>query len=148
MINRTPFSLSKYFFIAICAMLFSINSFAQTTLTVGDYKIEEVWIKMKDGTKLATDIYINTKLDKGEKMPVILEYIPYRKDEGRASRLSVYSYFLDRGYIFARVDIRGSGRSEGKLVQGEYSEQEQLDGEVIIDWLSKRPYCNGSVAMF
>ena len=52
-------------------MLFSINSFAQTTLTVGDYKIEEVWIKMKDGTKLATDIYINTKLDKGEKMPVI-----------------------------------------------------------------------------
>lgn len=122
-------------------------SSSQKVVSVGDYQIEEIWISMKDGTKLAADKY-TSKANKEERLPVVLEYIPYRKDQGRPRSLSVYSYFLDRGYIFVRVDIRGSGRSEGKVVSGEYSEQEQLDGEEIIDYLSNQKYSNGSVAMF
>jgi uncharacterized protein len=140
----------KHFGVCVCvAVMFagSNYSFAQKVITVGDYQIEEIWITMKDGTKLAADKY-TLKANKGKRLPVVLEYIPYRKDQGRPRSLSTYSYFLDREYIFVRVDIRGSGRSEGKVVDGEYSEQEQLDGEEIIDYLSKQKYSNGSVAMF
>ena len=47
-----------------------------------------------------------------------------------------------------RVDIRGTGNSEGRLIPYEYSEIEQEDGEVVIDWLSKQAWSNGNVGMF
>jgi len=46
------------------------------------------------------------------------------------------------------VDIRGTGTSDGVLVEYEYTDQEQEDGEVVIDWLSKQPWSNGNVGMF
>jgi len=120
----------------------------QTNETIVDgIKIKEVWITMKDRVSLAADLYSSVKTKETERLPVILEYLPYRKDESRAGRLGVYSYFVDHGYIITSVDIRGTGRSEGKLVDGEYSEQEQLDGEEIIDWLSKQDFSNGNIAM-
>jgi predicted acyl esterase len=82
------------------------------------------------------------------KFPVLLEYLPYRKDESRNSRFSLFSYFIARGYIVARVDIRGSGTSEGKLIEYEYTDKEQEDGEVVIDWLSKQAWSTGKVGMF
>jgi putative CocE/NonD family hydrolase len=48
----------------------------------------------------------------------------------------------------ARVDIRGTGQSEGRLVEYEYTDQEQLDGESVIDWLAKQPFSSGNVGMF
>jgi putative CocE/NonD family hydrolase len=79
---------------------------------------------------------------------VLLEYLPYRKDESRARNHRLYSYFVARGYVVARVDIRGTGKSEGKLIPYEYSESEQTDGDVVIDWLSRQPWSNGAVGMF
>ena len=142
MLNPTRVIKLKYMAICVCTLIMlSISnlSFAQKVV-VGTVQIEEIWITMEDGTKLAADLYTSINAKKDERLPVVLEYIPYRKDQGRAGRASTYSYFLDRGYVFVRVDIRGSGRSEGKVVDGEYSEQEQLDGEEIIDFLSKQKY--------
>ena len=88
----------KHFGVCVCvAVMFagSNYSFAQKVITVGDYQIEEIWITMKDGTKLAADKY-TLKANKGKRLPVVLEYIPYRKDQGRPRSLSTYSYFLDR----------------------------------------------------
>ena len=79
---------------------------------------------------------------------MLLEYLPYRKTEGRGRRYPLFSYFVERGYVVARVDIRGTGNSEGRLVEYEYTDQEQEDGEVVIDWLSKQPFSNGNVGMF
>ena len=84
----------------------------------------------------------------GEKFPVLLEYLPYRKTEARSRDYALYSYFVQRGYVVAAVDIRGTGNSEGRLIPYEYSEIEQRDGEVVIDWLSKQPWSNGKVGMF
>jgi hypothetical protein len=109
-------------------------------------EIREVMIPMLDGTRLAADLYIPEGAS--ERMPVLLEYLPYRKDEGRRNRFGLYAYFVDRGYVVARVDIRGTGNSEGKLVPYEYSEQEQADGELVIDWLSKQSFSNGNIGMF
>ena len=54
----------------------------------------------------------------------------------------------DQGYAVARVDIRGTGRSEGVTIPYEYSDIELDDGEVVIDWLSKQDWSTGSVGMF
>ena len=110
--------------------------------------IQEAWIPLPDGVRLAADLFVPTGGPPGERFPVLLEYLPYRKAEARARNYALYSYFVRRGYVVARVDIRGTGQSEGRLIAYEYTEQEQQDGESVIDWLSKQPFSSGSVGMF
>jgi hypothetical protein len=84
-----------------------------------------------------------------EKFPALLEYLPYRKDDGTAAGdYPKHAYFARRGYVSVRVDIRGFGASEGVPPEREYSEQEQVDGEQVIAWLARQPWCNGNVGMF
>jgi putative CocE/NonD family hydrolase len=111
-------------------------------------RMESGWIPMKDGIRLAVTLYMPNGGKAGEKFPAILEYHPYRKDDGTAQRdYELYSYFVRRGYVCARVDIRGFGNSEGVPTDREYSEQEQLDGLQIISWLAHQPWSNGNVGM-
>src|SRR5262245_59752060 len=109
---------------------------------------QEAWIPMRDGVRLAADVYLPTGGRSGERFPVLLEYLPYRKTEGRDRSQALYSYFVQRGYAVARVDIRGTGNSAGRLIPHEYSEIEQADGEVVIDWLSRQRFSTGKVGMF
>lgn len=108
---------------------------------------EEAWIPMPDGVRLAATLYLP---DEGSgPWPAVLEYLPYRKDDWTLERdLALYPYLVDRGYAGARVDIRGTGRSEGRLPDGEYSDQEQEDGEAVIAWLAAQPWSNGAVGMW
>ncbi len=126
------------------------NALAVEPPSAPDYEFEvgEVWIRMPDGVRLAADLYMPKETDTESRFPVLLEYDPYRKDESRSGRYSLYSYFAARGYIVARVDIRGTGRSEGRLIPHEYSDQELDDGEKVIEWLSKHSSSNGNVGMF
>ncbi|HSD69759.1 MAG TPA: CocE/NonD family hydrolase [Woeseiaceae bacterium] len=110
--------------------------------------IHEASIPMPDGVMLAADLYMPTGGAPDEKFPVLLEYLPYRKDESRGRNFSHFSYFVERGYVVARVDIRGTGNSEGRVIPYEYSDIEHEDGEVVIDWLSKADWSNGNVGMF
>jgi uncharacterized protein len=110
--------------------------------------LQEATILLPDGVRLATDLFLPSGGKQGERFPVLLEYLPYRKAEGRARNYALYSYFVRRGYVVARVDIRGTGNSEGRVIPHEYSEIEQRDGEVVIDWLSKQPFADGNVGMF
>jgi putative CocE/NonD family hydrolase len=111
-------------------------------------EITEVWIPMSDGIRLAADIYWPADVGDGDQYPVLLEYLPYRKDESRAQNYSLYSYFQDHGYIVARVDMRGTGNSEGVTIPYEYSDIELDDGEEVIDWLSRQKWSSGNVGMF
>ena len=111
-------------------------------------RMENTWIPMKDGIRLAVTLYMPDGGKAGEKFPAVLEYHPYRKDDGTAQRdYELYSYFVRRGYVCARVDIRGFGASEGVPTGREYSEQEQLDGLQIISWLAHQSWSNGNVGM-
>ena len=111
-------------------------------------KPREVMIPMLDGVHLAADLYFPPGMKSGEKFPVLLEYLPYRKNDERGSRYRMYSYFFNRGYVVARVDIRGTGNSQGRRIPYEYSDIELDDGEVVIDWLAKQKWSNGNVGMF
>jgi uncharacterized protein len=125
-----------------------VDAMEAASLPVYGIRIEQAWIPMSDGVRLAADLYMPTGGDASEHYPVLLEYLPYRKDESRNRNYALYSYFVRRGYVVARVDIRGTGNSEGRLIPYEYSDIENDDGEVVIDWLSKQAYSNGNVGMF
>jgi predicted acyl esterase len=110
--------------------------------------MENTWIPMQDGVRLAVTLYLPDGPKPEERFPAILEYHPYRKDDSSAARdYSFYAYFVRRGYVCARVDIRGFGTSEGIPTEREYSRQEQDDGMEIIRWLAHQPWSNGNVGM-
>ncbi|MDA3920796.1 MAG: CocE/NonD family hydrolase [Salinisphaera sp.] len=109
-------------------------------------ELDGVWITMADGVRLAARIWMPE--DAGDNpVPAILEYIPYRKSDHTRPRDDLnHPYFAGHGYASVRVDIRGSGDSEGMLVD-EYTEQELADGVAIIEWLASQPWCDGNVGM-
>jgi predicted acyl esterase len=112
-------------------------------------RMENAWIPMKDGIRLAATLYMPDGAKPGEKFPALLEYLPYRKDDDTAAEdYGKHAYFARRGYVSVRVDIRGFGTSEGVPPEREYSEQEQQDGEQVIHWLATQPWSNGNVGMF
>ncbi|RUW79763.1 MAG: CocE/NonD family hydrolase [Mesorhizobium sp.] len=109
-------------------------------------EIENVWIPMPDGVKLAARIWLPQ--DAGQNpVPAILEYLPYRKRDGTVGRDALHHpYFAGFGYAGVRVDMRGSGDSEG-VCKGEYLKQEQDDCLAVIEWLAQQSWCSGSVGM-
>jgi len=109
--------------------------------------IRETSIPMPDGVELAATLYLPPGAGAAP-VPVVLEYLPYRKDDSVGRNLELNSYLTRRGIAGARVDIRGTGRSDGDLPAGEYTEQEQADAEVVIAWLAGQPWCTGSVGMW
>jgi putative CocE/NonD family hydrolase len=113
-----------------------------------DIAIETAWIPMPDGVRLAADLYRSKTAATDARSPVLLEYLPYRKREARGRNFPLYSYFVRHGYVVARVDIRGTGESEGRLIPHEYSDIEHDDGEAVIAWLARQPWSNGRVGMF
>jgi uncharacterized protein len=104
-------------------------------------------IPMRDGTALAATLYLPANMGSG--VPALLEYLPYRKDDAMAVRdYGLYAYMTRHGYAGARVDIRGTGASDGDRPGSEYSEQEQQDAEDVIAWLAGQPWCTGAVGMW
>lgn len=107
--------------------------------------LENEWIPMRDGTALAARLWLP---EGNEKVPVVMEYLPYRKDDGTRERdAPTGQYLAEHGIAFARVDIRGSGDARGGLLLGEYMPHEQSDGIAAIEWLARQPWSNGRVGM-
>jgi uncharacterized protein len=109
--------------------------------------IEHTTVPMPDGAHLAARIWLPEGA-LARPVPAILEYIPYRKrDVTRPRDAMNHPYLAGHGYACVRVDLRGSGESEG-LLQDQYLEQEQADGVEVIRWLTAQPWCDGNVGMF
>jgi putative CocE/NonD family hydrolase len=118
----------------------------ETSLPRAVRDIENVWIALADGCRLAARIW----LPEGEPtapVPAILEYIPYRKrDFMRRRDEGMHRWFAGHGYAAVRVDMRGSGESDG-VMHDEYLPQEQDDALEVIDWIARQPWCSGKVGM-
>jgi putative CocE/NonD family hydrolase len=109
-------------------------------------EIENVFIPLPDGIKLAARIWMPEDAS-AHPVPAILEYLPYRKRDRTVDRDALtHPYFAAHGYAAVRVDMRGSGDSEGVLL-GEYLKQEQDDALEVLDWLVAQPWCSGAVGM-
>ena len=109
-------------------------------------EIRHTWITMPDGVRLAARIWLPVDADENA-VPGILEFIPYRKNDGTNLRDARNApYFAGHGYAVVRVDLRGSGDSEGVL-EDEYNQQELDDGCAVIDWISQQSWCTGKVGI-
>lgn len=137
--------------LVVIAAIFCAPGFASDAPSSPIYgvRMENTWIPMKDGVRLAATLYMPDGAKAGEKFPALLEYLPYRKDDDTAAEdYGKHAYFARRGYVGVRVDIRGFGASEGVPPEREYSETEQQDCEQVIHWLATQPWSNGNVGMF
>ncbi len=109
--------------------------------------IENVWIPLADGCRLAARIWRPDDAA-ANPVPALLEFLPYRKrDFMRHRDEPMHRYLARHGYASVRVDLRGSGDSEG-LLSDEYTAQEHADGVEVIAWLAAQPWCSGEVGMF
>src|SRR5699024_5887353 len=89
---------------------------------------EHLWIEMSDGTRLAARMWKPASADR-EPVPGVVEMIPYRKRDLTAIRDSIHHpYMAGHGYASLRVDLRGSGDSEGGVTD-ESRHQEVCDAE-------------------
>ena len=106
--------------------------------------LADISIDLRDGRRLAARLW---RPATDAPAPAILEYLPYRKRDGTAPRdATTHAVFAAAGYACVRVDIAGTGDSDG-VFDDEYSEQELSDGEAVIAWIACQPWCDGSVGM-
>lgn len=106
--------------------------------------IENQWITLPDGRRLAARLWLPAG---SHPAPAILEYLPYRKRDGTAPRdETTHRFFAEHGFACVRVDIAGTGDSEG-VFDDEYSEQELSDGEAVLDWIASQGWCSGNIGM-
>ncbi|MDX6742306.1 CocE/NonD family hydrolase [Actinocorallia sp. A-T 12471] len=107
---------------------------------------EHVLVKMRDGVAVSLKLWLPADAEAAP-VPAVLEAMPYRKDDVALADDHVrMAYVAGHGYTCARMDLRGSGNSEGVLT-GEYHPQEQEDIAEVIAWLADQPWCSGEVGL-
>jgi len=136
----------------------SVDRPAVTTIYPGEIpkpdmpgvKVEEnIYVEMRDGVKLALDIY---HPEKEGRYPVILSMCPYLKEMQQCHPGWCHSieagatvFFVTKGYIHVIAQCRGSGMSQGQWAF--LDTKEQQDGYDLIEWIAKQPWCDGNVGM-
>jgi len=134
----------------LLAVVFSLTALAQTPAPASAAQgkpaapsdVGLIWglkIPMRDGVHLNATVY--RPHGQQDPVPVIFELTPYISDSYHARGY----YFAQHGYVFAIVDVRGRGNSEGTFSP---FVQEPRDGHDIVEWLARQPWCNGKVTMW
>src|SRR5579863_4144308 len=152
-------ALAKMF--ASLAAYFALPRLVAADTSQTDYdasKQSDVMVAMRDGVKLATDIYFPARDGKpvAGRFPVLLERTPYGKTvDSRSertasvatpkSRAQVAEFFVRHGYIVIYQDCRGRYQSEGNFTK--YL-SEGVDGYDTCAWIVKQPWCNGRIGTF
>ncbi len=99
---------------------------------------------MRDGIHLACDLIIP---EEEGRYPGVLIYHPYRKDDLSIANNDALYLFAKHGYVGIRLDVRGTGSSEGYSTE-EYSPEETRDCVDAINWFAKQDWCTGKLGMF
>ena len=129
---------------AICILALSLCAAAQQADKKEETpkSVDLMWavkIPMRDGVHLNATVYRPER--QKDPLPVVFELTPYISDNYHSRAY----YFAQHGYVFALVDVRGRGNSEGKF---EPFLQEPHDGHDVVEWLARQPWCNGKVTMW
>lgn len=105
---------------------------------------EQIWIPLPDGARLSARLYRPVT---GMPVAAVVEWIPYRSSDATAIGDSMmHGWFAGHGLAALRIDIRGSGNSDGVLTD-EYLSGEQDDAVAAIAWIAAQAWCNGAVGL-
>ncbi len=107
---------------------------------------ESRMVPMRDGVRLATDVYRPTRDGRPveEPLPVLLHRTPY--DKSSPGGREVVEYFVSHGYVVVVQDTRGRYASEG--VFSKYYDYDAYDGYDTIEWIPGLPYAEAYVGMW
>ena len=109
-------------------------------------EIENLWIELSDGVKLAARIWLPEDAEE-KPVPAILEYLPYRKRDGTIVRDSSPIPISPATAMPRCASTCAAMAIPTGLMHDEYAKQEQDDALEVIDWLAKQPWCTGKVGM-
>jgi uncharacterized protein len=101
-------------------------------------RVVKIWVTMRDGIKLATEIFIPAAEGK---YPVVLQRTPYDKEHW----IHGHEMWTQNGYIYVVQDCRGRFESEGDWYP---FFAEQKDGYDTLAWIHAQPWSNGKVGTF
>jgi uncharacterized protein len=110
----------------------------------------DVRIPARDSVELSANLWRPIPVDgePDERFPVIVEMIPYGKDNWRLDAdIARGRWLAARGYAYCRVDVRGTGSSAGVALD-EYTPDETRDGYDAVEWAAAQPWSSGAVAMW
>lgn len=152
-------------FVSLLAFQFSV---AQPAFTLNEcsncseekykgYKYSSFYLEMRDGIKIACDLYLPKGLEEEAKIPTILQQTRYVRSMRAKFPLNLLihpvlasvgedeiEYFTKRGYAYVVVDVRGTGASFGTRAM-EFSIPEIKDGKEVVDWIIAQPWSNKKV---
>ena len=119
-------------------------------LPLGQFSFHEdpnVFIPMRDGVRLSTDIYF-PEGPKDSRYPVVLIRTPYGDTPHAVGRYNDpgIKVFATHGYVVAVQEVRGKFGSEGTFTVS--TPHDPADGYDTVEWLSKQPWSNGRVGTF
>ena len=128
--------------IAAVSLICAPHAFAQE----GSYDViarQDIMVPMRDGVKLATDIYFPARDGEiiPEKVPCILRRTPYNKESGER----VSQYFASHGYAVVFQDTRGRYKSEGVW---HMLNDDGRDGYDTCEWIGRQAWSNGRIGMY
>ena len=119
----------------------------------GDAVRTSYYVAMRDGVKLAVDVWLPKDVPSTTRLPVILEQTRYyrsalvKADASGACHpagAAALKMFVAHGYAYVVVDVRGTGASFGTRTL-EYSDAEVKDGSEIVDWIAHQPWSDGKI---
>lgn len=140
----------SWFMLVLCVLCALLSAPKATPAGTGPagFTVTRGWLDMRDGVRLAATYWLPTPRARGERVPVVFEMLPYRKDDDFALRdYPQYAYLARHGIAGVRIDVRGTGSSYGALPDREYSDQELTDLQTVISRLAAMPWSNGKVGM-
>ena len=126
-------SINRLLFFFLLLISFSVDLSAEDKAK--DYRKLEVAIPMKDGTTLATDIYLP---EINRPVPVILVRTPYNKDAVKGSA----EKFLKNNIAVVSQDCRGRFKSGGAFYP---FINEREDGLTTLKWIRAQKWSNGKI---
>ena len=115
-----------------------------------EMKIEEpVYVSMRDGVRIALRVY---RPDAEGEFPALFAASPYQFETDDLPHSSKFLwrevgpvewYVREHGYAYVRMDVRGSGNSDG--VYNFLDREEQRDYYETIEWIARQAWCDGNV---
>ncbi|HYW53706.1 MAG TPA: CocE/NonD family hydrolase, partial [Dongiaceae bacterium] len=101
-----------------------------------------LYLRMRDGVRLAVELLRAPSTNAGARMPAIVRFTRYGRTGGRDAVSPTDAFWVNRGYVVVAVDQRGTGASFGRV---HYGRAELDDMRTVLDWVVAQPWSNGRV---
>jgi putative CocE/NonD family hydrolase len=106
---------------------------------------EKVMVPMRDGIRIAVDIYTPATAHPGERFPVILQRWSYGRKANNTAATG--EWFARHGYVFVSSDMRGNNDAEGVYYMHD-PVQDPRDGHDMVEWLAAQPWSTGAIGTY